>query len=170
MSGLLACAPAGVFNVIQNGNAELAPGLEVSGNYFTVLGVGPLKGRVLTDADDMPGAPPVAVISEAYWRRKFARDSNVINRVVTMNNQQVTIVGVTAAAFTGIQQIGTAARDITVPLALDSQFNVGQTRMSQPTNWWLQLMGRLKPGVTLEQVRGNLHGPFQQSARDGMDS
>src|SRR4029078_5697574 len=54
LNGLLACAPVGVFNVIQNGNAELNPGMEVSGNYFAVLGITPLKGRLLTDADDTP--------------------------------------------------------------------------------------------------------------------
>jgi len=170
LTDLLAAAPMGGFNVVIDGQAELASALGVSGNYFEVLQVPALIGRTLNDEDDTPSAAPVVVISEAYWRRRFARDPGVVNRVVTMNNQQVTIVGVTAAAFTGIQQLGAVAREVTFPLALDSQFNLNQKRMSEPTNWWLQIMGRLKPGATLEQVRGNLQGPFQQSARAGLDA
>jgi len=170
LTDMFASAPTGSFNVIVNGQADLASALFTSGNYFRVLRVPALLGRTFTDADDTPGAPPVAVISHAYWRRRFASDPAIVNRVVTMNNQQVPIVGVTPADFTGIQHLGATARDVTVPLAHDGQFNLGQTRMSQPTNWWLQIMGRLKPGTTLEQVRGNLEGPFHQAARGGMAS
>jgi predicted permease len=170
LTGLVACAPMGSFNVVINGEAEIASAFGVSGNYFRVLGVPPALGRLLSDDDDRAGAPAVAVISHAYWRRRFGSDSNAITRVVTVNNVPVTIVGVTPEDFTGVQRLGATAPDVTVSLALDSQFNVGQTRSSEPTYWWLQMLGRLEPGVTYEQVRGNLEGVFPQTARNEMDS
>ena len=88
-----------------------------------------------------------------------------------MNNTPVTIVGVTAPAYAGVMRLGGQAPEVTMPLAIDSVLNPTQAkRLSEPTNWWLLAMGRLKPGVTFEQVIGNLEGPFQASARAGMDS
>jgi predicted permease len=170
LTDLFACAPIGGFNVVLNGEAEIASGLGATGNYFRVLGVRPSLGRTFTEDDDKPGASPVAVISHAYWRRRFGSDPNVAGKVVTMNNQQVTIIGVTPPGFEGIQRLGVQMHEVTVPLALDPQFNVGQTRLSQPTTWFVQILGRLKPGANYEQVRGNLEGVFHSTARAGMDA
>src|SRR5437773_2269618 len=177
LDDLFACAPQGQVNVVAGDRAELATALIASGNYFTVLGVHALAGRTFTADDDRPGAPAVAVISSGYWKRRFGSDVGVIGRVVTINNVPVTIVGVTPTAFTGVQQVMTDARDITLPLTLDPQFagapapffdgTMMPARLEQPTSWWLQIVGRLKPGVTADQVRGNLSGTFQAAARDG---
>lgn len=124
------------------------------------------------EADDRPGAPPVAVISHAYWTRRFAGEPSAIGRVVSINRQMVTIVGVTPADFTGIERLGADAPDVTLPLAFDALFappvRVEIPRMRQPTYWWLQLVGRLKPGASIEQARGNFATVFQRTAIAGM--
>jgi len=132
LTDLAACAPGGVVNVIVNGEADLAPALGVTGNYFRVLGVQPIAGRLLGDQDAEHGAPPVAVISEGFWQRRFGREQSAIGRVVTMNNVQVTIVGVTASSFTGIQRVDGPTRDVTLPLA---QLNQAAQQLAQPTSW-----------------------------------
>lgn len=184
LTDILACAPVGNLNVIVNNEAELASGVIVSGNYFRILGVAPILGRAIAPDDDQPSAAPVAMISHGFWMRRFGGDRNAVGKVVQVNNAGITIIGVTPPGFTGIQQAVSTAPDITVPLALDTQLNGVpaapviqrsaveslKPRLSDPTWWWLQLMGRLKPGVTPEQVRGNLEGVFQQTARQGFDS
>ena len=167
LTDIFACAPAGMVNVIVNGEADLAPALGVTGNYFRVLGVPARAGRLLGDADAEHGAPPAAVISEGFWQRRFGGDPGAIGRVVTMNNTPVTIVGVTPMSFTGIQRVGGPTRDVTLPLAL---VNDAAQQLAQPTSWWLQIAGRRKPGISDAQIRGNLEGVFHASARAGMAS
>jgi predicted permease len=112
----------------------------------------------------------VAVISARYWRSRFTSDPQVVGKVVRVNNVPVTIIGVLDPAFTGIQQSVADPPDLAVPLSLDSQINVGDQRLDKPTSWWVQVMGRLKPGATSQQVQGNLEGMFQHAARAGFDA
>ena len=172
LTGLAAGVPMGSLNVIVDGDARLATGYQATGNYFTVIGVRAVLGRVFGEADDRPSAPPVAVISHAYWSRRFAGEPSAIGRVVSINGQMVTIVGVTPADFAGIERLGADAPDVTVPLAFDALFappvRVETPRMQQPTYWWLQLVGRLKPGVSIEQARANFATVFQRTAIAGM--
>ena len=174
LTDLVACAPNGSANVVIDNQAEISPVFLVSGNYFTVLRIPPRTGRLLTEDDDQPGAPPVAVISEAFWRRRFGSSPSVVGRAVPMNNVPVTIVGVAPDWFTGLQRLGQTAPDITLPMSMDPQINaqanLTQRRLGDPTAYWIQLIGRRRPGVTLQAIEGNLNGVFQQSARDGMAS
>jgi predicted permease len=170
LADLAASAPIGSFNVVIDGQAEIASNLAVSGNYFQLLRVPMALGRALQPDDEKPGAPPVAVISHGFWQRRFGSEQNVTGRVVSMNNQPVEIIGVTAVGYGGSQRLGATSPDVTVALVHDPLFNVGQARMTQPTTWWLQLMGRIKPGVSYEQVRANLGGVFQEAARAGRAS
>ena len=101
MTELAAFSPSDTLNVVVNGTAEIATALIVSGNYFSALQVPMALGRPIVEADNVPNAPPVAVISQAHWRRRFGSDANVIGQTVRMNNTLVTIVGVTHASFTG---------------------------------------------------------------------
>jgi predicted permease len=90
-----------------------------------------------------------------------------------MNGHPVTIVGVTPASFAGIQRLGASAPDVMLPLSLDPVLSAGGSgtrRLTDPTHWWVHLMGRLRPGATFDQLRGNFEGVFQQTARAGMDS
>ena len=170
LSDLFAAAPLGALNVVVNGEADIASSFGVTNAYFRVLGLNAMIGRTLTDDDHEPGAPAASVISHAFWRKRFASDPNVVNRVVTVNGHPVTVVGVLPASFGGIQRLGVAAPDMTLPLSLDPVLNVGQTRLIEPTWWWVHMFGRLRPGATLDQVRGNLEGVFHQAARAGMAS
>lgn len=170
MTDLFACAPFGRVNVVVDGQAEIATAFISTGNYYGVLGVTPLRGRTLLPDDDQPTAPPVAVITARYWRSRFASDPDVVGKPIRINNVPVTIVGVLPPAFTGVQQAVSDGHDVAVPLALDSQLNAGEPRLPQPTYWWLQIMGRLRPGATAAQVQGNLEGVFQHTARAGLDS
>jgi predicted permease len=171
LTDLIAGAPAGQFNVAVNGSAEIATSYGVSGNFFRVLGLTSAIGRLIEETDDQPGATPVAVLSHAYWTRRFGADPKAVGSTVRINNVVVTVIGVTPAEFTGVQRLGAVVADVTVPITLDPQLNLFDTkRLNTPTSWWVQIMGRLKPGVTREQVAGNLDGPFREAARAGMAS
>lgn len=179
LSDVAAGAPSGNLNVILNGDAQLATSYQASGSYFRVLGVSAVVGRVFGDADDTRTAPPVAVLSYPYWQKRFSGDPSVINRAVSMSGQMVTIVGVTPQGFTGVQRLGSEPPDITVPLAFDAVFSppqplpnaaVAVDRAAQPTYWWLQVIGRLKPGVSLDAARANFSTVFQNTARAWMAS
>ena len=181
MTDLFACAPFGRVNVVVDGQAEIATSFISTGNYYRMLGVTARLGRTITPEDDRPAAPPVAVISFKYWRSRFGSNPNVVGKSIQINNVPVTIVGVLPPEFTGVQQTVGDAPDVAVPLAADAQLTSGPPppvpterppipRLSQPTYWWLQVMGRLKPGATAAQVQGNLEGVFQSTARAGLDS
>ncbi len=171
LTDVVAFAPIDSVNVIVNGAAELAGAHGVSGNFFSVLRVPLALGRMLTEDDDRAGAEPAAVISHAFWRRRFGSDAAIVGRSVRMNHTPVTIVGVTAPQYTGVMRLGAVAPEVTIALAVDGVLNPAQAkRLGEPTWWWLLAMGRLKPGVTHAQVIGNLEGPFQASARAGLDS
>jgi predicted permease len=173
MTDVIACAPYSRVTVVVDGQAEVATAFISTGNYYRVLGVGARIGRTILPEDDVPTAPPVAMISSKYWHTRFATDPAVVGRTVRVNNVVLTIVGVIEPDFTGIQQPLSELPDISLPLALDPQIDTasGQTpRLSQPTHWWLQVMGRLKPGATAAQVQGNLEGVFQQTAQAGLAS
>src|SRR5205814_3298159 len=105
---------------------------------------------------------------------RFGGEATAVGRTVRMNNVPVTIVGVISPEFTGIQQPISQLQDIGLPVALDAQLAVqpgtNPPRLSQPTYWWLEVVGRLKPGVAPPQVQANLETVFQHTARVGLDS
>ena len=173
MTDLLACAPFGRVNVFVDGQSEIANAFISSGNYYQMLGVSARIGRTILPEDDRPTATPVAVISSKYWHSRFGTDPAVVGKVIKVNNVPVTIVGVIAPGFSGIQQPVANPPDISLPLALDPQLSTntgtGPPRVSQATYWWLQVMGRLKPGMSAAQAQGNLEGVFQQTARSGLE-
>ena len=132
---------------------ERVRGQYASGSYFDVLGVRAIHGRLLTPADDAEpgrGGPdgPVAVISDAYWTRRFARDPSVLGKNVQVGTQWVTIVGVTPPGFFGLQ-VGTPV-DITVPMMLVEQ------GLQSKRGWWLSVIARLSPDAMVEQARADL--------------
>jgi predicted permease len=170
LTDIAALNPNNRVNVVINGEADLASVATVTGNYFTMLRATPQTGRLLQEDDDRPGAPLVGVVSHAFWRKRFAADPAIAGKIVTVNNLSVTVIGVTPEAFGGVQNPGDLGPDMTMPLTADPQLFPGQKRISEGTQYWVQMVGRLKPGATLENVKGNLDGVFQQAARDGMTS
>ena len=170
MTDLAAFAPFGRVNVMVNGQADLASSFLASGNYFHLLRVDANPGRVLTEDDDKAGASPVAVISNGFWRARFGGAADVVGKTIIVNTVPITIVGVLEPGYTGIQQSIQPAPDMTFPIAIESRLTGEESRLEKPTYWWLQVMGRLKPGVTTAQVEGNLGEVFRQTARAGLDS
>jgi predicted permease len=149
-------------NFNAGGQAEVVTAQVVSGNYYTALGVPAMIGRTLTDADDNAAATPVVVLSHRFWASRFNGDPSAVGKQVNINNVAFTIVGVTPPGFTGTAQVG-SSQDISVPLAWEPQINGKQSNLEGAGIWWLRVMGRLKPGVTMEQAQASLAGPFQQS-------
>jgi predicted permease len=179
MDDLFACAPYGRANIVVDGRAEIASAFITTGNYYRMLGLTASPGRTIVPDDDRPNAAPVAVISARYWQTRFGGDPTIVGKAVRFNNVPVTIVGVIAPELVGVQHVFGDGPDIAVPLALDAQLAPAQPpapgvpfvpRLSAPTVWWLQVMGRLKPGVTAGQVQANLAADFQSTARAGFDS
>jgi predicted permease len=178
MDDLFACAPYSRANIVIDGQAEVATAFAASGNYYRMLGLTASPGRTIAPDDDQPAAAPVAVISAKYWRTRFAGDPHVIGKVVRLNNLPLTIVGVITPDLVDVQQAVHDSPDIAVPLALVSQLANAPTGpgepsapiLERPTYWWLQVMGRRKPGVSAEQVLANLDSVFQHTARAGYES
>ena len=181
MEDLFACAPFGRVNLVVDGHAEIANTFISTGNYYRMLGLAASPGRTIVPEDDRPDAPPVAVIGARYWRKRFGSDPNAVGKVVRFNNVPITIVGVISPELVGVQQVFREDPDIAVPMALESQLAQASgppprngpppvPRLQAPTNWWVQIMGRLKPGVTAAQVEANLGTVFRTTARAGFDS
>src|SRR6476620_7723229 len=105
--------------------AERASAHLVSGNYFTVLGVNAMQGRVINDADDAPAAPPTAVISNLYWKQNLNSDPQVVGKHVLLNNTAFTIVGVMPPEFFGARV--RRAPDFWLPLAFQPQVELRQS-------------------------------------------
>lgn len=142
-------------NVVANGQAEIASGQYVSGDYYRGFGLEAWRGRVLTDEDDKRGAGPVAVITWNYWQRRFGGDPRVVGMTVGIDNLPFTIVGVTPPGFVGAGQLGESA-DVTIPMATEAQLDAPRPRLQEPAAWWLIIMGRLKPGMAREQAQASL--------------
>jgi predicted permease len=149
-------------NVNVDGQADVAEGQAVSGNYYTALGVPAFLGRTINDSDDDKAARPVAVLTHRYWQRRFGGDPSIVNKQINLNNVAFTIVGVTPADFEGTGQVG-ATLDVSIPIAWEPQVNGDRSRMKGAGMWWLRVMGRLKSGATAEQARAGVEGVFVQT-------
>ena len=149
-------------NLNVDGVAESTMGQIVSGNYYSVLGVPPVAGRVFTPEDDqVPGAHPVAVISYAYWQRRLGGAAAAVGRKVLIDGTPFTIIGVTPPEFSGLQ-VGDAP-DISVPVMMQPQVMPDkEDRLGRPRNTvdWLTLFGRLKPNVTVARATAGMQVLF----------
>jgi putative ABC transport system permease protein len=124
----------------------------VTGNFFQVLGVSAERGRTLTPADDQPGAPPVMVLSRRAWEQHFASDPGVLDRTFRVNGASFQIVGIMPDGFRGLEVI--AAPDFWAPLSLLEQFR--REGVSENRKSGLNIVGRLKPGVSSGQAQARL--------------
>ncbi len=170
LSDLFAFGPIYELTAVANEQAEVVRGQAVSGGYYTGLGVQPMLGRAITDADDNEAAPPVVVLSHQHWQERFGANPDVIGQQLKLNQTPFTIIGVTPPAFTGALQVSERPA-VTVPLALEPALlgeRSGMARAGRPGIWWINLMGRLKPGATLEQARDSLNGAFRAMALEVM--
>jgi predicted permease len=164
-SGLLASGEVHRLRITSSdGASELAgnsTGVLVSGNYFSVLGVNALYGRVLTpEDDDAPGGHPVAVVSYGFWKDKMGENPAAVGQLVKINNYPFTIVGVTPPGFYG-DTVGDA-QSMWMPLAMQEQVLTGRKWLEDYEVSWLHLIGRLKSGTTMAQAAANLNVVLQQ--------
>jgi len=165
LSHVFAFFALGRSNVLAGGTAELAEACLVSGEYFEGLGLRPSSGRLLSPDDDAAGSAPVAVISHAYWQKRFGGDAGAMGRSVFVNGQPFEIVGFTPPAFYGTADY-TSPPDIFIPLHFLPRLRGGADILDKADHWWFGIFGRLKPGVTLEQAQAALRVPFQHEVEE----
>ncbi len=145
-------------DVMSLGSAETSErvfaGL-VSGNYFEVVGARPARGRFfLPEEDRTPGTHPVVVLSHEFWTRRFGADSEIVGQTIRLNNLPYTVVGVAEAGFTGTNLFG---GEFWVPMAMDAHVRASeQSLLDQHDASWMTALGRLKPGVSVQQARDEL--------------
>ncbi|PYV25051.1 MAG: permease, partial [Acidobacteria bacterium] len=132
-----------------------APGKLVSGNYFSVLGVRPLLGRLLTPEDDTAGATPAAVISYRFWSKQPSQDSTVLGKTVDVNGTAFTVIGVTPPGFFG-ETLQTDPPDMWLPLTTQPQVSQQESLLTPQGPYWLGIIGRLKPEATFKQAQANV--------------
>ena len=155
-------------NLGIDGPAELAKGLAVSGNYFDVLGVAPGAGRLLSAHDDQPNAPVVAMISHALWQRRFGGSPDAFRRPMSINGIPVEIVGVAPQGFGGTMQVGDPAA-VFVPLSLAPRLERSADHVD-PNFWWVLVMARLRPGVSVAAATSSFDAVVKESIRSNRAS
>ena len=133
----------------------------VTGNYFSTLGIAAFGGRVLTDADDKPSAPPVVVMSHHAWESTYGGDPSMIGGTVFIEGNAFTVVGVTPPGFFGETLRGDPP-DIFIPLQQEPLINGDTSILRQPVSAWLRAIGRLRPGAKIDGMDARLTGVLRQ--------
>ena len=170
LTDFFAFAPIAEVNAVIGDQAEIIDGQAVSGGYYAGLRIQPGLGRAINDQDDKPGAEPVVVLSHQFWQERFGANPAIIGQPLKLNRQSFTIIGVTPAEFTGTLQVNYHPA-FTIPFAGEPLLRGARSNLGTKERggvWWLNLMGRLKPGATLEQARDSLNGTFQAVALEVM--
>ncbi len=143
------------------GRSESLSGELVSGNYFQVLGVRPVLGRLLLPQDETAaGANPVVVLSYGYWERRYARDPDILNKPLNVNGTVLTVVGVAQAGFDGVQ-VGEMP-DLFIPVTMKAQMTPNWDGLADHTDRWLALIGRMKPGINRQQAEAAVQSLYHQ--------
>lgn len=143
-----------------DGTANEASGRCVTANYFDVLGVSAFRGRTFGANDQTaPGANPVLVMSYGYWQRRFGGNPAVIGSRLIVNGSPFTVIGITPPNFIGTE-VGSAT-DFWVPVTMQAQLMRRESFLSRDA-WWLLVIGRIKPGVSLEQAQASFNVVLQQ--------
>jgi putative ABC transport system permease protein len=147
-------------SVASKGQTDRATGELVSGNYFEVLGVQPAIGRVFTQDDDrVPLAQPVVVLSYPYWTRHFGGDPSVLNKVLLINNVEMTVVGVSQSGFFGVQ-VGKTP-DIFVPLMMTQPMTSFGETLDGWNDYWMKVLARRKPGISEPQAEAGINAVYR---------
>ncbi|HKB07252.1 MAG TPA: ABC transporter permease [Candidatus Polarisedimenticolia bacterium] len=144
-------------NLSGGGEPEQIAGDLVSGNFLSLLGVSPALGRdFLLEEDKVDGASPVAILGDRLWKRRYASDPAIVGKSITLNGQSFNVVGVTPPGFQGINTIG--GPDLWVPMAMHGQILSGffAENYNERRALLFNVIGRLKPGVTIQQAEGSL--------------
>jgi len=170
-SGML-CRVTVPIGVSFSGRTERVAGEMVSGSYFGVLGVGAALGRTIAPEDDTIAlGHPVTVLSYRYWQSRFAANPAILNQTVVLNGHNFTVIGVAARGFDGIEP--GSVTDLYVPVTMKAWMTPnagGMEQLEDRRSAWLQVIGRLKPGVTRAQAKASMqvlfHQILEQEAKD----
>ena len=141
------------FDLAEGGESHFAEGVWASGDFFRVLGVPAMRGRVFTPDDDIHGgghAGPVAVISYSFWKRHFTGDPEVLGKMIRLNRHPFTIVGVTPPWFTGLEV--DKHYDVAIPIGCEPILHTDRSALNARSWWWLRILGRLKPGESIQEA------------------
>jgi putative ABC transport system permease protein len=143
------------FNLATGGEVHYARGLWVSGDFFRVLGVQPVIGRLISDSDDQPGCGAAAVdISYRFWQREFGGEASAIGKKLTLEGHPFQIIGITPPAFFGV--VVGQSFDVAIPICSEPVINGEESRLTVRHSWWLASIGRLNPGWSLKRATSQL--------------
>ena len=161
------CRAATTISASTGGEPKLTAAELVSGNYFSLLGVRPALGRLLTTDDDQtPGSSPVVVLSYDFWKNQLGGAADIVGRRVLVNQYPMTVVGVAAPAFHGID-VGEVP-SLWIPAVMSAQAIPGFTTMLDRRTRWMQILGRLKQNVSLQQAQTGLQPWFKSMLDEDM--
>ncbi len=149
-------APLGVRRAGSQAAADTRNGEYVSGNFFKTFGVQPWIGRMMTDADDQEGAPPVAVMSYRIWKGKYGSDPSVVGASYQINGHPFTVIGVAAPGFYGAKLAGGGMPDFWLPLTTELIIDGPTARLKRPNGSFLDIIGRVRPGVNPKSLEAEL--------------
>src|SRR5467141_4175275 len=133
----------------------------VSGSYFSTLGVRAFGGRVFTPDDDKPAASPVAVLSHRVWQTTYASDPSVVGSTFVVEGHPLTVIGVAPAGFFG-ETLESDPPDIWLPLHQEPMMNAEGSMLRQPVSAWLRMIGRLRPGASIDGMAPRVTGVLRQ--------
>ncbi|HKW96971.1 MAG TPA: ABC transporter permease [Bryobacteraceae bacterium] len=163
-SGMIARARAPV-SLAYEGKTERAGAELVTGNFFEVLGVGAAAGRVLTPEDDgAPGAHPVVMLSNGYWKRRFGGRGDVIGQKVIVNDHPMIVIGVAPAGFHGV--LSGQTPDVLLPIAMKGEATPTWDGLDDREIRWLDIFARLKPGVSITQAAAAMRVEYRAISED----
>jgi putative ABC transport system permease protein len=150
----------GVRRIGSNQSAESQRTEYVSGNYFSMFGIGAYAGRVLMPSDDHKGADPVVVMSYRTWQQKYGQDPSVVGASFTLNGNPFTVVGIAPPGFFGDRLQGTPA--FWIPLSNEPLVNASSSILDFPQQDWLDVIGRVAPGADVKSIEAHLQVELQQ--------
>ncbi len=153
-------APLGIRRAGSPSAADTRNGEYVSGNFFRTLGIQPWIGRLMVDDDDREGAPSVAVMSYRVWHEKYGADSSVLGASYQINGHPFTIIGVAPPGFYGAKLAGWGMPDFWLPLTAELLIDGATARLKRPNGNFLDLIGRVRPGVNAKSLEAKLKVEF----------
>jgi putative ABC transport system permease protein len=153
-------APLGVRRVGSQAPVDTRNGQYVSGNFFRTFGVQPWIGRLMTDQDDQEGSPSVAVMSYRIWHDKYGSDPSVVGAGYQINGHPFTVIGVAAPGFFGAKLSGAGMPDFWLPLTSELLLDGATSRLKGPSMNFLDLIGRVRPGVDPKSLEAKLKVEF----------
>ncbi len=153
-------APLGIRRAGLQGPVDTRNGQYVSGNFFRTLGAHPWIGRLMSDADDQEGAPPVAVMSYHVWSDKYGSDPSVVGAGYQINGHLFTVIGVAPPGFYGAKLSGWGMPDIWIPVTTEPILSGATARLKRPNSNWLDILGRVRPGVAPKTLEAKLRVEF----------